>query len=92
MIDYVLNLLGLRRIQGTSLGYGNDNELLMVENQLLRHGLSTTQEAIAELQAENDALKKQLSKIAKEDEAIRKQLLQELDLLLLHQTSNIGEA
>ena len=92
MIDYVLNLLGLCRIQNTGLGYGNDNELLMIENQLLRHSLRTTQEITAKLQAKNGALKKQLSKIAEEDKAMRKRLMQELDLLLLQQTSNIGEA
>ena len=92
MIDYILNLIGLCRVQGTGTNYNNETQLLMVENQLLRHGLLTAQEVATELQTENDALKKQLSKIVEEDEALKKQLLQELDLLLLHQTSNIGEA
>lgn len=85
MIERILNLLGLGQATSTDAA-------LVIENQMLKSALATLQDIVAELQNENNKYKAQLSKMAEEDEVLRKRLIDELDVLLLQQTTTIGEA
>lgn len=85
MIKRILNLLGMNSSPA-------NNGVLEIENQMLKNAVTALQDIVTELQVENGKYKAQLAKIAEEDEILRKRLLDELDVLLLQQTTTIGEA